>query len=280
MVLSFGEVLMDCFPNKNVIGGAPFNVAVHLKRLGEESSIITKIGNDDLGVELKEILDKEGLINQLQIDSSKPTGRVYVTLNNGQPSYDIHKNCGWEHIEFKMFDAPQYFVFGSLALSFSNNRKVFKKYRDRFSESIFLCDINLREPFYDRETIELCLNSVDILKINDEELEYLSKEYNQLDVVSWLKNEFEISKILLTKGAKGASLYWDNKQFSCDIKKVDNLIDTVGAGDSYTALFLYGLIKGQDLNIVMQRAADFAGLICQTAGAVPNDLSIYKKYKV
>ncbi len=280
MVLSFGEVLMDCFPNKNVIGGAPFNVAVHLNRLGEESSIITKIGNDNLGLELKKILEREGLTNQLQIDPSKLTGRVNVTLNNGQPSYDIHKDCGWEHIEFKKYDVPRYFVFGSLALSILNNREVFKKYRDSFSESTFLCDINLREPFYDRETIELCLNSADILKINDDELEFLSKEYNQLDVISWLKKEFKITKILLTKGAKGACLYWDNQHFLCDIRKVENIIDTVGAGDSFTALFIYGLIKGQDLNIVMQNAADFASLICQTAGAVPNDLAIYNNYKV
>lgn len=280
MVLSFGEVLMDCFPDKNVIGGAPFNVAVHLKRLGEESSIITKIGEDSLGLELKKSLEREGLTNQLQVDSSKPTGRVIVTLNDGQPSYDIHKDCGWEHIEFKKCIVPRYFVFGSLALSFLNNRTVFKKYRSEFSESTFLCDLNLREPFYNKETIEVCLESADILKINDEELAYLAKEYNQSDVISWLKNKFEISKILLTKGSKGATLYWDNQHISCAVKEVRNLIDTVGAGDSFTSLFLYGIIKGQDLKRAMRNAADFAGLICETSGAVPDDLSIYNTYKV
>jgi fructokinase len=280
MVISFGEVLMDCFPDKNVIGGAPFNVAVHLKRLGEESSIITKIGADSLGLELKKILEREGLTDHLQIDASKPTGKVVVTLENGQPSYDICKDCGWEHIEFKKCSAPQYFVFGSLALSFENNRDIFKKYRDEFTESNFLCDLNLREPFYDRETIEVCLKSADILKINDEELEYLAKEFNQLDVIYWLKNKFNISKILLTKGSKGACVYWDNQHLSCAIKKVNNLTDTVGAGDSFTSLFLYGLLKGQDISTAMRNAADFAGLICQTSGAVPQELSVYEQYKI
>ena len=280
MVLSFGEVLMDCFPDKNVIGGAPFNVAVHLKRLGEDSGIVTKIGKDDLGEELLGILKQESLADQLQIDSQYPTGRVDVTLNDGQPSYHIHKNCGWENIEFNVTQSPDFFVYGSLALYFQNNKKAFKQYRETFSDNTFVCDINLRAPFYDKETIELCLNSADILKINDEELEYLSQAFNISDVIQWLKSEFNISKILLTEGAKGAKLYWGEEEVSCEVKKVDNIIDTVGAGDSFTSLFLYGIIKGLPLAEVMQRAADFAGNICQTAGAVPTDLSIYNSYKV
>lgn len=279
MVLSFGEVLMDCFPDRNVIGGAPFNVAVHLKRLGLDAGIITKIGEDELGEELEAILKKEGLTNQLQKDANFPTGMVDVTLNNGQPSYYIHQGCGWEFIDYEEIEDPTYFVFGSLALSFPQNKESFKAFRTKFKETQFVCDINLREPFYNKETIELCLESADILKINDEELDYLAKAYNQENVIEFLKSEYNISKVLLTEGAKGAKLYWNNEEYSCEVKKIDDIVDTVGAGDSFTSVFLYGVITKKPLGEAMQGAADFAGMICQTPGAVPNNLDIYNIIK-
>ncbi len=279
MVLSFGEVLMDCFPDRNVIGGAPFNVAVHLKRLGIDAGIITKIGEDELGDELEAILKKEGLTNQLQKDANFPTGKVDVALNNGQPSYYIHQGCGWEFIDYEEIEDPAYFVFGSLALSFTHNKESFKAFRAKFKETQFVCDINLREPFYNKETIELCLESADILKINDEELDYLAKAYNQEEVIEFLKSEYNISKVLLTEGAKGAKLFWDNEEFSCEVKKIDDIVDTVGAGDSFTSVFLYGVITKKPLGEAMQDAADFAGMICQTPGAVPNNLDIYNIIK-
>lgn len=280
MVLSFGEVLMDCFPDRNVIGGAPFNVAVHLKRLGVESGIITKIGKDELGEQLGDILKKEDLDNHLQIDPNYSTGRVDVTLNNGQPSYHIHEGCGWEFIDFKEIEEPNYFVFGSLALSFKHNKQSFIHYKQTFKSTLFVCDINLREPFYDNETIELCLESADILKINDEELTYLSEEYNQANPILWLRDKYNITKVLLTEGSKGATLFWDGEEVKCQVNKVENIIDTVGAGDSFTSMFLYGLVNNLPFDESMQKAADFASVICQTAGAVPQDLSIYNKFKV
>ena len=279
-VLSFGEVLMDCFPDKNVIGGAPFNVAVHLKRLGEEAGIITKVGKDEIGFQIQKILEHEMLNHQLQIDGDYPTGKVDVTLKNGQPSYHIHKGCSWEFIGVEEVEDPVYFVFGSLALSFPNNKKTFKSFRDQFSETTFVCDINLREPFFDYETIELCLKSADILKINDEELEYLAKEFDTNNVISFLKYNFNIEKVLLTEGAKGATLFWEGKKITCEIKKIENTVDTVGAGDSFTSMFLYGIINGSSLSESLRMAADFAGIICQTHGAVPSDLTLYENFKL
>ncbi|MAW65948.1 MAG: hypothetical protein CMD18_07120 [Flavobacteriales bacterium] len=279
MVLSFGEVLMDCFPDRNVIGGAPFNVAVHLRRLGEEVGVITKVGEDELGLQIQSILVRERLTAQLQIDPNYPTGRVDVTLNQGQPSYFIHEGCGWEFIGVNEIKAPDFFVFGSLALFFEKNKQSFKNYRDQFDDTVFICDLNLRVPFYDKDTVDICLNAADILKINDEELSYLSNEYQVDDVIHWLKIEFNIHKVLLTEGAKGATLFWDNQIISCPVKSVKNIKDTVGAGDSFTSLFLHGIIHELPLDYAMQRAADFAGVICQTSGAVPRDLSIYEKFK-
>jgi Sugar kinases, ribokinase family len=103
--------------------------------------------------------------------------------------------------------------------------------------------------------------------------------YKVVDAVDWLKSDFGIHKIILTEGAKGATLFWEGEIITCEVKKLKNIQDTVGAGDSFTSLFLHGIIHHLPLEMAMQRAADFAGVICQTSGAVPVDLMVYEKYK-
>lgn len=277
MVLSFGEVLMDCFPDKRVIGGAPLNVVTHLKRLRIDSGIISKIGKDELGDQILTFLQKEGLDEQIQVSTTHGTGRVDVTLNNGQPSYEIKTGTAWDFISYqKLATQPDFFVFGSLALLNTNNQETFKAFKQANPDTQFLCDINLRAPFYNKESILLCLTNADILKINDEELDYLAAENNIEDGIAWLKSTFGIHKILLTKGKDGAELFWNDKHYNVDVSPVNELKDTVGAGDSFTAIFIYGLLNNWDLNKTLKAASKFASRICETSGAIPSDLKIYQ----
>ncbi len=282
MVLSFGEVLMDCFPDKNVIGGAPFNVVTHLKRLGENVAIISKIGKDKVGGEILDFLKSEGTDGFIQIDDTLKTGYVTVSLNNGQPSYKIHSGTGWEFLDYvKSNTQPDYFVFGSLCLYFSHNKKSFEQYVKAFPNAIKVCDINLRTPFYNIENIELCLKNSDILKINDEELDYLAKNvFSCSDAIAHLKNNYKIQKIILTKGSKGADLFWDNKHYTVEAGKVNDLKDTVGAGDAFTSQFIYGLLHQIKAEENLKRASDFASKICEQSGAIPKDKSIYLPFKL
>jgi fructokinase len=271
---------MDCLPDKNVIGGAPFNVAIHLNRLGEDAGIISKIGEDELGEQIQDFLTREGVGAYVQKDNQYKTGHVTVKFIDGQPDYTIHAGCGWEFLDFKPTQAPDYFMFGSLALHFEQNKSSFLAYKEEFKDSTFICDINLRKPFYSNENIELCLSSADILKINDEELDYLGEKYGVDNPIVWLKDKYNISKIILTKGSQGATAYWDGEEVDCPIEPVANLVDTVGAGDSFTALFIHGLIHGLPLSDNLKRATDFAALICQNSGAVPSDVQIYSNFKL
>ena len=281
MVISFGEVLMDCLPDKNVIGGAPFNVVTHLRRLGEEASMISKIGKDELGDEIFDFMQKENIAQYIQRDGNFKTGYVTVTLNNGQPSYTIHRDCGWEHLDYKSgTPEPQYLVFGSLALHFPANKKAFEGYLKDFENTTKVCDINLRAPFYDQETILFCLKNTDILKINDEELDYLKEEFKLKDVFQWLKDQFGIDRIILTKGAEGSDLLWEGKQFGAEAGRVKDLKDTVGAGDAFTSMFIYGLLKGVSPVKNLQRAANFAAMICERNGAIPSDLEMYDRFRL
>tara|TARA_B100000795_G_C22804213_1_gene443813 strand:+ start:453 stop:1295 length:843 start_codon:yes stop_codon:yes gene_type:complete len=280
MVLSFGEVLMDCLPDKNVIGGAPFNVITHIKRLGESSGIISKIGTDDFGDKINFFLKNENIDLFVQRDENYKTGYVTVKFINSQPNYTIHSECGWEFIDFFDVSPPDYFVFGSLALHFPQNKKSFLKYKQGFKNAISICDLNLRTPYFSKENIEMCLSNADVLKINDDELDYLAAEYKVGNPISWLKEVYGISKVILTKGSKGATVYWEGEEVSCNIVPVENIKDTVGAGDSFTALFIYGLIKNIPLQENLKRASAFASLICGQSGAMPEDLSLYDAYKL
>lgn len=274
-VLSFGEVLMDCLPDKNVIGGAPFNVVTHLKRLGIDAAIISKIGQDRLGEEILNFLKSEGTSQFVQVDEAYPTGNVTVQFIDNQPKYTIHGGCGWEKIDFVKEPSPKYFVYGSLALHFEENKTSFLAYKKLFTNSIFLCDINLRSPFYNADNIELCLSTADILKINDEELEYLAAEHKVKDGILWLREEYNITKVILTKGSKGATLFWEDEVVEVDVATVNELKDTVGAGDSFTALFIYGLLKDIPFEENLKKAAKFAALICENEGAIPSNKDIY-----
>lgn len=279
-VFSFGEVLMDCLPDKNVIGGAPFNVITHLNRLGVNSAIISKIGEDQLGNEILSFLKKEGTGDFVQIDKSYPTGNVTVKFVQNQPQYTIHSGCGWEKIDFNEVVAPKYFVYGSLALYFEQNKASFLAYKKAFNNTIFLCDINLRAPFYNADNIELCLSTADILKINDEELEYLAAEAKVEDGILWLKEQYKITKIILTKGSKGATLFWEGRQVEVDVAKVSDFKDTVGAGDSFTALFIHGLINELPFEENLNKASEFAAMICENEGAIPSNKDIYSPFLV
>jgi len=280
MVLSFGEVLMDCLPDKNVIGGAPFNVVTHIKRLGESSGIISKIGTDDLGDQIAAFLKNEKTDQFVQRDENYKTGNVTVEFIDNQPNYTINGGCGWEFIDFDHITTPDYFVFGSLALHFPQNKASFLKYKDTFKDAIAICDLNLRTPYFSKENVELCLSAADILKINDEELDYLASEYKIENPITWLEETYGISKVILTKGSKGSTIYWEGEEVDSVVVPVKNIKDTVGAGDSFTALFIYGLIKNVPLAENLKRASAFASLICGQSGAIPEDLSLYDAYKL
>lgn len=281
MVLSFGEVLMDCLPEKNVIGGAPLNVVTHLNRLGEKSGIISKIGTDELGSEILAFLKSENIAEHVQLDSKHNTGYVSVKLTNGQASYTIHRDCGWEFIDYvAKKESPNYFVFGSLALHLPANREVFLQYVKEFQGAIRLCDINLRTPFYNEETIDFCFNNADILKINDDELAYFGELKGADDPIQLIKTKYGIQKIILTKGAEGAEVFWQGRHYVSEAGQVSDFKDTVGAGDSFTALFIYGLIKGIEIPENLKRASDFSAMICGQNGAIPTDRTIYNGFVV
>ncbi len=283
MIVCFGEVLVDCLPTVEVVGGAPFNVAIHLKRLKNEVDFVSAIGDDEKGQRIQRLLENEGLAEQVTKDKIHPTGYVTVWFEEKEPKYTIHAPCSWQYLETAdHITVPEMMVFGSLGTCFSQNKRVIQEYREMFSETTFLCDLNLRAPMYSKEHVIFCLGLTDILKVNEDEFEYLKTEVfhvkSDQKVLQELSIQFNISKIMLTKAEKGVDIIWDDKCISAPAPLVpqDAFEDAIGAGDSFTAVFIDLFLKYPDrLESNIDQALVFASRVCANKGAIPEGMDLY-----
>ena len=281
-IIAFGEVLMDCLPDKNVIGGAPFNVAIHLKRFGNQVTFVSKIGKDDFGKEIFDFAKNENIEKGISFDKNHPTGFVSVEFIEDEPHYTIETEKAWQFIDYFAVDKPvDVFIYGSLALYFEKNQTTFLQYKTENPAAIFVCDLNLRGDFYSQSTINFCLSNTTILKVNDDEWMYLKEIYKQStdnELLDYLKNTFSLIKIIRTQSKKGALVYWDDKIIQESTTMVsDNLFkDAIGAGDGFLACFLNSYFKENDVQKALKNALIFAAKICQFSGAIPSDKNIYQ----
>jgi len=274
----FGEVLFDVLPTEVKAGGAPMNVAYHLTKLGNKTTIISRIGDDLRGKELTDIL-KEKKINleNLQVDATHPTSVVLATPNEkGDMKYDIIENVAWDFIELKahhesLIRNAGYFIFGSLVTRSTISRSSLFNLLDIPCKRIF--DINLREPFVNQKNIEYQLNKTDVLKMNEEELDLVSGWYVQFstieDKVRFLQNKFQIATLIVTRGAKGAVVNHQDSFYYHDGFKV-TVADTIGSGDSFLAGFLSELIKGNAVDEALDFACSLGAFVATRAGGCPD----------
>ncbi|MGC4070985.1 MAG: carbohydrate kinase [Nibricoccus sp.] len=279
-IFCFGEVLWDILPHGRFLGGAPLNVAYHLRRLGNDARLISAVGRDETGGEALTRIEAAGvdpsLISQ---HPSLPTGSVTATLDTaGQASYEIHHPVAWDEIAAhpKMTAPlkPAAIVFGSLALRGEANR-------DRLSEwlalepKIRLCDLNLRPPYDDVRALDRWVRGCTILKVNEDEARKLSPE--TLDAAeteahaAHLAVHYACENVCVTLGEKGALLWRQGEVFRAESPRV-TVRDTIGAGDAFTAALLDGVIRGGtniDWAAVLRRACVLGAFVAGKDGAQP-----------
>lgn len=289
MILVVGELLVDIFPDYKRIGGAPFNFAYHLKNFGLPVRFISRIGEDDLGAEIKSMLDRNGFERDgIQVDPAHPTGRVEVSFDGrGQPRFNIMKDAAFDHIDFAACapcEEPFSMVyFGTLIQRTPEGCARLKAFLDQLDSGVTcFYDINLRPGLYQPEVIHYSLNRADIVKINEEELEYIRREIlqtdgNREDVVFSLMERYNIRLVSLTRGSEGSELFLTGRyHYSISASDVDPIVDTVGAGDGYSAVLALGYIRGWDPQRILSTATMFSASICRIEGAVPSDISFYQ----
>lgn len=278
-VVGIGEVLWDLLPAGAQLGGAPANFAWHAHALGARSQIISRIGNDDLGAEIRSRFARMKLPDNLvQTDPSHPTGTVTVALSHGHPEYTIHENVAWDHIEVtpeaaSAVHSADAICFGSLAQRGSASLQSIQTLVSAARpEALRIFDINLRQHYFERQTIETSLRLANVLKLNDAELPTLAKMFSAAgDIRSQIEifaANFNLHVVALTRGAHG-SLLFQNGHWSEHPAVKAEIKDTIGAGDSFTAALCVGLLRKLDLDHINAAANEIAAFVCSDAGATP-----------
>jgi len=277
-ICCFGEVLWDLLPSGKVIGGAPFNVAVHLNNLDVAAFYISRIGKDELGNEIKEWLKKKNISSQsIQTDEMNPTGTVKVTLNEQhQPSYEIVSPAAWDFISLtdemiSLVKNSRAIIFGSLACRNPVTHSTLLSLLNVAQLKIF--DVNLRVPHFSQELVESLLHYADIVKMNDDELQIISSwsglnDESEREKMNALKKKFSLQMIIVTKGGEGALLVRGEDFFRVKGFEV-KVTDTVGSGDSFLAGFLKKYFEGKPMEEALAFASALGALVATYHGATP-----------
>ncbi len=286
----FGEVLADIFPDETVLGGAPFNVARHLQAFGLHPVMITRTGHDALRTLLLQEMQRLKMdVSGLQIDAIYPTGQVNVHLTDTGHRFEILQDQAYDHIHagithmVTMLLKPEMVYFGTLAQRGMQSRLALDKFLEDGKCPRFL-DVNLRAPFYNKHTIRRSLLRSDIVKLNEEELSIIAKFF-KIDAAdddqkaATLIKEFSIKQIIVTAGAAGA--WMTNGEVLTKTDEVVNqtvMVDTVGAGDAFSAVCILAHSLDWDDTTTLNRANQFASAICGVRGGAPADLDFYKPF--
>ena len=277
VIVGIGEILWDMLPTGKALGGAPANFAYHAGRLGEEGWAVSAIGDDPLGHEILDIVEGKKLNNLIAV-TDKPTGTVQVTLDDkGVPSYNIMEDVAWDNIPFtpemeSLARRADAVCFGSLVQRMGSRDSVMKFLRATSPEALRVFDINLRQHYYSSEVIDASLKLSNILKINDEEIRIVADMFGlgADDTVACrsLAERYGLKLVILTKGAKGSEVITATESIPQEVGKVD-VVDTVGAGDSFTAAFVVAYLRGASLGEAQRLANKRAAYVCSRKGAMP-----------
>ena len=278
-VLCLGEVLWDMLPSGPVPGGAPMNVAIHLQKFGLEVEMASKVGNDQSGNELLDFMQQSGLgLALIQHDTSLPTSKVLVHLDqNNNATYEICYPVAWDNLQLtdelrlKAAEAGM-MIFGTLASRDIATRNTVLELLE--NDCLKLVDINLRQPYDQKEIVETMLNKADMAKLNDEELVVISQWHNkhkhdERSIIKWLAETYRLDTIIVTRGDKGAIAY-HHRIFYDHPGYFVKAVDTVGSGDAFLAGFVSSLFLGNPMADALAFACATGALVATKRGGTPS----------
>jgi len=280
----FGEVLFDCFPTgEQILGGAPFNVAWHLQALGDQPCFISRVGKDDRGDRVLRAMRTWGLSTAaVQVDGEHPTGRVEVTIKENEPSYDIVADSAYDFISAEQLNKPLaagILYHGTLCLRNRTSRNALGKIARSRKVKIFL-DVNLRPPWWQRDEVFAWLKNSHWAKMNQEELFLLGEAKTDLrQQMAELQETCGLEQLIVTRGEQGTLIRTSAGEFHSLVpEKVGQLVDTVGAGDAFSAIYIHGLRAGWSIDASLSHAQRFASKIIGLRGATTTDSAFYQEF--
>ena len=288
MIIVLGEILIDCFPEYERIGGAPFNFAYHLKKMGWSVRFLSRVGDDRQGHEIINTIKENGFaVEDIQVDRDHPTGTVRVNLDDqGVPQFRITQNVAYDYLDLSSLNGNdssdwKMIYFGTLAQRTEKGFIEVQTFLDKKSKGVhYFCDINLRPPHFVNDTILASLHQATVLKLNEDELKLIRQICDLPDQFDQMTKDlihtYDIDVLALTKGEQGSIVIAKDKTYHSVRVDVDGLVDTVGAGDAYAAVLAAGYLKGIPMPKTLELASKFAATICAQAGAIPESDRVYQ----
>ncbi len=285
----FGEVLFDCFPDASeVLGGAPFNVAWHLRGFGLSPLLVSRVGGDARGERIRSAMGRWGLdASALQTDPSHPTGRVSITLVDGEPRYAIVSGSAYDFIgppEPASVPVTGLLYHGTLAVRHPPSAAALASLKSRHQGPIVL-DVNLRRPWWSIATVLPLVDDADHVKLNAGELAQLTTDAPPEDDGAALAasmhrfaERHQLETLVVTRGSHGALLWRGGEIASIPPAAAGPVVDTVGAGDGFAAVLLLGLSQRWPWAESLSRAGDFAAALVSRRGATIDDRSVYGQF--
>ena len=278
-VVAIGAVLWDVFPDGERLGGAPANFAVHAAAMGARSAMVSCVGDDARGKAALEILSGRGVVvDALQIHAHRPTGTVDVTLVDGQPTYEIVEGVAWDAITWCSELAPiaqsaHALCFGTLDQRDAQSRRAITNFLDAASpDCLRVLDVNFRQHYHTYEIVRESIARADVLKLNDEEV-VLLRDYvgGEEDVDAFLIDicaRFDLQCVILTLGEQGCRVLGEDGICQA-MGKRQQVVNTVGAGDAFTAAYVMHLLAGAPMQICAEQANAVGGFVTTQDGGMP-----------
>lgn len=281
VIVGIGELLWDLFPSGKQLGGAPSNFSYITNLLGDTGIPASRIGNDALGDEAVERLSQLGVTtNYLQRDGTHPSGTVNVAIDSaGQPRFEILHPIAWDFFEWtpvwqRLAEQADAVCFGSLAQRASESRSTIGHFlRATRTEAVRVFDVNLRQNFYSKDVIEESLGRATIVKLNHDELPVVTRllgweHRGERESAERLLSSAGIKLVCVTRGANGSLLITRDQCSEHTGFKV-KVVDTVGAGDAFTAALLHGYLRAEPLDRINEAANRVGAWVASRPGGMP-----------
>jgi len=267
-----------------VLGGAPFNVAWHLEAFGLRPLMITRVGADDSGDEVLTAMEAWGMdVSGVQRDESHPTGRVQVDLHDGEPAFRILPDQAYDHLDGGLAvrsaagSTFSLLYHGSLISRERGSSSALDDLARGFGAPIFV-DVNLRDPWWNHEDVVASVRRAKWVKLNEAELGLLADASDSATAEAFM-TDHGVDAVIVTRGGRGAVVVDGGGVFEATPSAEVEVVDTVGAGDAFSAVFILGLSKDWSTALVLERALEFAAAVCTVPGATTADRRIYDEFK-
>ena len=282
LVAAIGEVLWDMFPSGARFGGAPANFACAVAGLSPRNvsvEMVSAVGRDSLGINAIKSLQSQNVGTKHVTRQNQQTGQVNVSLDaQGVASYEFAEDCAWDNLAWtSKLDALAKQVdvvcFGTLGQRSQTSKATIQQFvRSTASDCLRIFDVNLRPPFYSETVIRESLEIANALKLNDDELPLLAKMFEitgcDQELVRRIAKVANLDLIALTRGENGALIFKDGAITEFQGIETD-VVDTVGAGDAFSAAMVVGLLANKDIEKINRLACEVAAFVCSKVGATP-----------